>query len=155
MDKRSLLSCEEAQELARQQSPEGILQPYREAMANRRARQEAVASNTPPAQYLTNWREILTALGMKNNAVDREKVRALNQQYGGPIVTPRRGAQPKVSKAKLIDWWNGLEAQWTTGGNRACDAAATVASQHAYGRDGTVAPDISGEVKRRRSDRRR
>jgi hypothetical protein len=106
-----------------------------------------------PKQYLTNWREILVALGMTNNSEDREKVRNLNQLYHGPIVTPKQGAQPKVDKAKLIAWWNHLDAQFTTGGTRSGNAAATVAAQHDYGAGGTVTPDISGEVKARRRTR--
>jgi hypothetical protein len=106
-----------------------------------------------PVQYLTNWREILVALGMKSNKEDREKVRNLNVQYGGPIVIPRQGAQPKVDKAKLVAWWNGLEAQWTVGYQRARDAKPTTDAQHPYGRNGTLAPEISGGVRKRRRDR--
>ena len=107
-----------------------------------------------PIHYLTSWREILLALGMKNNNEDREKVRNLNAQYNGPIVIPKQGAQPKVDKAKLIEWWNGLEAQWTVGYQRGRDARPTVEAQHPYGRDDMAAPGISGGVKKRRKDRR-
>jgi hypothetical protein len=107
-----------------------------------------------PAKYLVNWREILVALGMKNNSEDREKVRNLNEMYDGPILFPKQGAQPKVEKTKLVEWWNGLEVQWATGLNRARDSRPTVAGQHNYGRTGTAVPGISGGVKKRRKDRK-
>jgi hypothetical protein len=117
------------------------------------AAQSAVSSDEPPAvpkKYLTSWREILIGLGFTNNAQDRERVRNLNEQYDGPIVIPKQGAQPKVEHTKLVEWWNGLEAQWTVGHNPGRDAKPTVARQHKYGKGGTVVPDISGGVKKRR-----
>ena len=91
---------------------------------------------------------------MKNNGEDREKVRSLNNQYAGPIVTPKQGAQPKVDKTKLIEWWNGLETQWTAGYSRGRDAIPTAGVQHNYGREGVVVPEIAGGVKKRRKDRK-
>ncbi|MBN2292339.1 MAG: hypothetical protein JXM70_07940 [Pirellulales bacterium] len=114
------------------------------------------STEIPPAkQYLTSWREILIALSLTNNKEDREKVRSLNDKYAGPIVTPKQGAQPKVDRARLIEWWNGLESQWATGAmgsNRANNTTAMVQQKYDYGKNGTVIPDISGGVKRRRSD---
>jgi hypothetical protein len=86
-----------------------------------------------PKQYLTNWREILVALGYNDNTEDREKVRYQNEHNDGPIRFPKQGAQPKVNKAKLIAWWNELEAQWEVGFNRARDSKPTVSDQHDYG----------------------
>ena len=103
-----------------------------------------------PAQYLTNWREILIALDMKNNREDQSKVRILNEKYDGPIVIPGQGSQPKAEKNKLIAWWNGLAAKWTTVGSKTINAAATVANQYEYGREGVVVPDIAGGVKKRK-----
>jgi hypothetical protein len=111
------------------------------------------AAGEPP-KYLTSWREILIALGFRNNAEDRGKVKHLNNQYQGPIVIPKQGAQPKVNEAKLREWYDHLEAQWTVGHRPARDAQPTTAAQHPYGRNGTVAPEISGRVKVRRKDRR-
>jgi hypothetical protein len=102
-------------------------------------------------RYLTSWREILIALGMRNDREDREKVRNLNTHYAGPIAIPKRGAQPKVDQEKLIAWWNGLEAQWTAGYQRGRDAKATAEVQLPYGREGIMAPEIGG-VKKRRKD---
>ena len=93
-----------------------------------------------PRQYLTSWRAILVALGMKSNAEDRERVRHLNATYEGPILIPKQGAQPKVDKAKLVEWWNGLEAQWTTGRQPGRDAQPTIEAQYSYGRDGVWCP---------------
>lgn len=109
-----------------------------------------------PREYLTSWREILIALGMKDNAEDQGKVKRLSKRFseGCPITIPKQGAQPKADKAKLLEWWNGLEQKFEESRRRERDRRATVAGQHPYGRDGIVAPDISGEVKKRRKDRK-
>lgn len=111
----------------------------------------ALASiETTPVVYLTNWREILVSLGMKNNTEDQSKVRTLNKTYQGPIVFPGQGSQPKAEKTALLSWWNNLAAQWATDRPRALDAAATVAEQYEYGNGTAVIPDISGAVKEKR-----
>ncbi len=111
------------------------------------------AAPSAPAVLLASWREILITLGMKNNREDRQKVDRLNTTYGGPIKKSGQGRQPLVDKAKLIEWWNHLEAT-AQSDNRRRDATATVAARHKYARDGEAVPDISGGVKRRRKDRR-
>ena len=58
----------------------------------------AAAELGPAKKYLTSWREILVALGMKNNNEDREKVRNLNHRYDGPIVIPRQARNPRSIK---------------------------------------------------------
>ena len=116
---------------------------------------EALTAPPPlPLAMLTSWREILVALGLKNNREDQGKVSRLNGRYAGPICIPGRGAQPVVDKAKLIKWWNDLEAKAREAKDRSRDAQATAAAQHDYGRDGVVAPDLAGGVKRRRKDRK-
>jgi len=85
-----------------------------------------------PVQYLISWREILIALGVKNNKEDQAKVRNLNKNFAGPIITPKQGAQPKVDRAKLIEWWNGLEQKFRDSGQRRESTDATVAGQHRY-----------------------
>ena len=106
-----------------------------------------------PVQLLATWRDILIALGMRNNSEDKQKVDRLNETYNGPIKKPGQGRQPLVGKAELIDWWNNLTVLAETQ-NRTRDAKASVGSQHNYGREGKVVPDISGAVKKRRKDRR-
>jgi hypothetical protein len=107
------------------------------------------APPAPPAQYLFSWREILDALGLRNNEENQGRVRTLSDKYGGPIVPAKRGGQPRVNKAKLIEWWNHLEVVWQTEG---CghNKAASTEGRHPYGRDETVVPEISGHVKKRR-----
>jgi hypothetical protein len=107
-----------------------------------------------PVQWLTNWREILVALGMKDNKEDQDKVKKLNKAYSGPIVIPKQGAQPKVDKLKLLEWWNGLEQKFWDEKQRQKDTKATAAAQHPYGQGGIVAPDVSGGVKKRRDSAR-
>ncbi len=102
--------------------------------------------------YLTDWRAILVALQYKDNRENQRKVRKLNKDYAGPIIIGQKGAQPKVEKAELLEWWNGLERQWQDSQQRQRDAKATVSNQHDFGRTGTVVPDIAGGVQKRRSD---
>ena len=104
-------------------------------------------------KYLTSWREILIALEFKNNREDKQKVSRLNKSYSGPIEIPGQGKQPFVDKAKLLDWWAGLEAKVKEGRQRKLDAQATVANRHDFGREGEVTPGISGGIKKRRRDR--
>lgn len=130
----------------------------RKALAGEQAEPAATptaADALPPKSYLVNWREILIALGLTYSSEDRERVRYANDQYNGPILFPGQGAQPKVNKAKVVEWWNGLEAQWSVGDSRARDSKPTVAAQHNYGKGGVVVPGIAGGVKRRRADRKR
>jgi hypothetical protein len=108
----------------------------------------------PPKQYLSNWREILDALKLPNNAESKNKVRGLVASYNGPIVLPSRGGQPKVEKTKLIEWWNELDDRFAESDQRLRDRDATVAATHNYGRDATVAPNIGGSIKRRRASQK-
>jgi len=111
---------------------------------------------TPPdiPEYLANWREILVALGMKNNVEDKQKVFRLNKTYSGPIQIPGQGRQPFVEKMGLLKWWAGLKTKVQQSEQRQRDAQATVASGYNFSRDGEVTPDISGGVKKRRRDRK-
>jgi hypothetical protein len=104
-----------------------------------------------PRNYLVNWREIAIAVGMKDNQEDKAKIKAMsNNDPDSPIIIPKQGAQPKVDKAKLLAWWNGLEKKYQESQRRERDQKATVAAQHPFGRDGIVAPDIGGGIKRKR-----
>jgi hypothetical protein len=104
--------------------------------------------------HLASWREILITLGMHHNDEDKQKVSRLNKTYSGPITTPGQGKQPFVEKAKLLEWWRGLEAKALESQQRQRDAQATVSARHGYGRKGEVAPGIAGGVKKRRRDRK-
>jgi hypothetical protein len=109
----------------------------------------AVVPAGSPAVYLLSWREILGVVDLKNNEENRRRVRELTERYQGPIILPARGGQPKVNKAKLLEWWNGLEIRWKTGGEGR-NAEATTQDQYAYGKSGEVVPEISGHVKKKR-----
>ncbi|MCG2685354.1 MAG: hypothetical protein L6306_17255 [Planctomycetales bacterium] len=104
-----------------------------------------------PCQYLTSWREIVIALGMKDNQEDKGKVKTLSTKDPDcPIIIPKQGAQPKVKKVKLLAWWNGLEQKFQEAQQRERNKRATVAAQYSFSRNGTVAPGIAGGVKRPR-----
>jgi hypothetical protein len=104
---------------------------------------------SPPTQYLLSWRDILDAVGMPNNSENRVRVRNLNKEYEGPISLPRKGGQPKVVKDKLLIWWDHLEILFKTSG-AGNNTKMSVETQYPYGKDGTVIPDISGHIKKRR-----
>lgn len=106
-----------------------------------------------PKELLANWREIVIALGMRNNDEDKRKVERLNKTYNGPIMKPGQGKQPIVDKVKLLEWWNNLEKLVESQMEQARDARLTVQDTHPYGREGEVVPEISGQVKKRRRDR--
>jgi hypothetical protein len=107
-----------------------------------------------PPIILATWREILIALGMKNNREDKDKVSRLSRTYNGPIVFPGQGKQPLVDKAQLIEWWNRLTIELQDRVNQARGATSDARSQHDYGRTGTAVPGIGGGMKHRRRDRK-
>jgi len=117
-------------------------------------REPVPEETTRPKKYLFNWLEILDALGMTNDEERRGQVRRLNDSHAGPIAFPGKGAQPKVDRDRLIAWWNGLERRFEELEARQIDRRETVSESHNYGSDGTVIPEISGSIKKRRSDRR-
>jgi hypothetical protein len=130
-----------------------LLKKFRREAADRSAQSPPPVVTGPlvPTRYLMSWREIIDALGLKNNEESRRQVRQLNQHYQGPIVLPTsRGKQPKVNKDKLLSWWNGLEQRFCESEKKQADAHATVQAQHGFGRNGTVVPEIAGHVRNRR-----
>ena len=106
-----------------------------------------------PKKYLLSWREILIALELKNDKEGRDKVRTLNDRYGGPIIPGVQGGQPKADKDALLAWWNHLEVEWSDQVNQARGSLSEASAQHNYGRAGVAAPEVSGEIKRPRKDR--
>jgi len=92
---------------------------------------------------------------MKHNDTNRNKVRKLIRDYDGPIALPPKGGQPEVMKAKLLNWWDGLEKRFEEKRQAQADANATLREQCDYGKDGKVLPGISGHVKKRRTGKGR
>jgi hypothetical protein len=124
------------------------------------------ASNShTPFVPLTSWSEILAALNEphgkvvhRNTDAEKAKIRKLNDEYDGPITFPKqRGKQPRVEKAKLMQWWNTLrerfEAREQAREQAAADAAGTTAETYRHGRSAEVVPEIDGHVKKTRKKR--
>jgi hypothetical protein len=124
--------------------PEGSQKVEAEAPAFKAGDDQEVAK-----RYLISWAEILTAIDRKNDEATRGLIRRFSDEHDGPIIFPGQGAQPKVDKKKLIDWWNHLEAVWETQANPN-GADETVANSHPYGKTAEVIPEIGGSIKRRR-----
>jgi hypothetical protein len=55
-----------------------------------------------------------------------------------------------VNRDRLLPWWNQLEEQFRQKDQNQADREATVQGQHPYGAQGTVLPNLSGHVKKRR-----
>jgi len=104
-----------------------------------------------PVTYLMTWVEILNALNLSNTFENKRRVRDANLLFDGPIIPPSKGSQPRVNKAKLLEWWNGLEDRFREIKQNQVDKQATVQEQYKYAKDGTVAPGIAGHVRKRRA----
>jgi hypothetical protein len=100
--------------------------------------------------YLFNWPEILGYLQRPNTEKERRRVRRLNDECDGPLNFEGQGSGPKVDKVKLMEWWNGLEDRWEELQRRKADQRETVKEQYEYGKNATVVPNVSGQVKRRK-----
>jgi hypothetical protein len=135
--------------LADPHPPPAGTQPQEDA---RRTVVDQAPATMRPAVYLMNWPEILDAVGMANNDEMKRRLRSLNKKYSGPIQMPRQGGRPKVDKTKLLKWWNGLEERFRESAQKQVDARSTLQAQYHHGRDGTVFPEISGHVRKRRRD---
>ncbi len=119
----------------------------------REDQQSFLAQVYPVRTYLTSWREILNALGMKLTASFISKVRRLNLAYDGPIILGTKGKQPEVEKGDLLGWYDRIHIKYQAAVNQRRAAQETVAFQHPYGRrsDLKVVPGISGHTKSRRA----
>jgi hypothetical protein len=107
-----------------------------------------------PKKLLVGWREITKELGEKY--ADRDKVKSLNDRLNGPIRLPPgkgQGARPFVYRDDLIEWWNALAVQAEDTSNQERGRKLTAEAQYAHGRNGTAAPEVGGEVKKRRKKR--
>jgi hypothetical protein len=102
-----------------------------------------------PKTLLTGWHGIMAALDRPHNQYGT--VKSLNERMNGPIVNNGQGKQPMVYEEKLIEWWNNLAELHEELENKEENARLSAQSQHNFGRDGTVAPEIGGSVKKRRS----
>ena len=115
--------------------------------------QPATTEPGEPADWVIGWRAIhdilrLGELWPKTTYQERRKrLKRLNESWEGPIIIGPKGRQPKVSRSKLLEWWNHLGEKVESEEAKQQDAAATVAAQYPYGRDGIVCPDIGGSVK--------
>ena len=54
-------------------------------------------------EYLLGWPEILRAINRKGT--DKETVRGMNKNHGGPIIFPGRGPSQRSTKATLGRVW--------------------------------------------------
>lgn len=109
---------------------------------------------------LNSWAEIIDALNKnhpdrpwKNDHRGQGKIRALNTRFNGPIRLPDgKGRQPEVDRAKLLSWWHTVAEQFSTSEaedeQEEASEAATVATTHPHGKDGTVVPNLHGSVKK-------
>ncbi len=114
--------------------------------------ENSAGPESQPKAILTSWREITDALNMEHS--EQSKVKSLNERYEGPIPNPGKGSQPIVEKSVLISWWNRLAILQQELSNQNKGEKLSAESSHEYGKSGEVAPEISGEIKKRRSDKK-
>ncbi|MFN3242919.1 MAG: hypothetical protein ACE37K_15570 [Planctomycetota bacterium] len=75
------------------------------------------------ATMLHGWPEILPALGFEaKNRNDREKVKKLNEQLGGPI-TKRGMRKVMANEGRLLAWWCNLEKRARERADQDCQKA--------------------------------
>jgi len=117
--------------------------------------QPATTEPGEPADWVIGWRAIddilrLGELWPKTTYQERRKrLKRLNESWGGPVRIGPKGRQPKVSRSKLLEWWNHLGEKVESEEAKQQDAAATVAAQYLYGcGSSVVCPDIRGSIKR-------
>lgn len=108
------------------------------------------AVDAQPKARLFSWREILAALGVASGDESRRRIKRLNELRQGPIRTKGKGSQPQVERGALIEWWNRLEIEAEDQANRREGRRLESEAQYAYGRNGTVAPEIGGTIRARR-----
>jgi len=105
-----------------------------------------------PREKLIGSAEICVAIGVKPDRC--RHVKALNEQFAGPIRTQSKGKRPIADKADLLNWWNEIESRQADRANQQ-EGRLRAGDGHAYGAKAIVAPEIGGSVKPRRKDRRR
>jgi hypothetical protein len=103
---------------------------------------------TEPRKLLIGWHAITAAVEMKYS--QREDVKSLNKRFNGPIRHQGQGTSPMVCRDDLLEWWNKLAIQQQDLANQREGAILSGETQYDFGRDGTVAPEIAGSVKKRR-----
>jgi len=109
---------------------------------------DSSGETSDPIQWLTSWREITTVLNRSHD--EYRNIKRINEFYNGPIPSPRRGAQPRVDRKALIEWWNSMEVtQWEQEG-RGQSRRLSVETRQEFGRTGEIIHEIGGEVKKRR-----
>ncbi|MDX1963226.1 MAG: hypothetical protein SFX18_08740 [Pirellulales bacterium] len=108
------------------------------------------ASDKPPKQWLFNFAEILDAVGMKANPENQRRIKQLNTSYNGPIIFGQKGQPPKCDKARLLEWWDNLEVEFTKSEHKPASLQAVGEETYCYGRTGKVAPVIGGSIRKRK-----
>jgi hypothetical protein len=104
-----------------------------------------------PRKLLVGWHSICEALGEKYST--RKEIKGLNDRLDGPIANKGQGTSPRVYRDDLIEWWNRLALKHKEDSNQTKGRKLSADAQYNYGTEGTVAPEVGGSVKKRRSDR--
>jgi hypothetical protein len=105
-----------------------------------------------PRNLLTVWHAIVDVLRMKYS--QRKDVKSLNARFNGPINNNGAGTRPMVYRDVLLRWWNSLAVLQQDLANQREGSRLATEAHYNYGRDGTVAPEIGGGIKKRRGDKK-
>jgi len=114
-----------------------------------------IAEASEAEDVVRGWPEILTILKRPVNDGEQRAIRRLNNISNGPIITDGR---PRAVKSKLFEWWNRVQTRKTEIDDanedereRVRGAVETANVQTPFSRAGTVAHEIGGSVKKRRT----
>jgi hypothetical protein len=104
-------------------------------------------------ELLIGWTEICQTLRRPDPEKEstHKQIKSLNEKYGGPTCIGKKGKSPKVEKLRLIDWWNRLSENFRTEQEESVSEYPDL-STSPYGKTGTTAHDIQGEIRSFRCD---
>lgn len=102
------------------------------------------------AQMVRGWKGILTAVGETYSKEAAKALKRMNEKENGPIRKVGRGKPPRVDKARLLAWWDGLTERVDVQDQERKNARATLSESYEHGTESvTVLPGIAGHAKRR------
>ncbi len=102
----------------------------------------------PPSKWIIGKANILEALDQPNETWNW--ILSLSKEYDGPIKT-REGGSSVANREELFKWFEKALDHYGKQEARDKNRKAVGKDTYRHGRDGTVAPQINGSVKKRRT----
>ena len=105
-------------------------------------------------EMLFGWPEICREVKRPapEEVTTHKQIKKLNDDFRGTIICGGKGVPPRVSRCKLVRWWNRLSELFEE--SRHGDSAGSIDTTVVpFGKSGNAVPGIRGEMKRPRSDK--